>query len=329
MAAAHHSGLLQRGGADVDPAAAGGQRGRQRLVVADAAGQLDLDVERADDLGQQLAVVPAAEGGVEVDQVDPLRARLLPAQRGLDRVAEALLRAGHALHQLDGLAAGDVDGGQAARGGTSGASQSWSTRLSTQLRSSAAPASPDFSGWNWVAHSGPFSTAATNRSPPCSAQVTSGDAGAVVGDQGPGAHGVGVHEVEPLVLDAGEQRASRRARRRCSSPCAGTTRRLQPLDHARPLAAALGLDAVLDARARTAPACRRRCRAPGGRRRAGARSARGRRPRAARPCRRRTRPRRAPPGRRRSRGRRGRRSGRPRRRRARAARTAERRLPDP
>src|SRR5688500_2549559 len=44
----------------------------------------------------------------------------------------------------------------------------------TQLRSSWAPASPDFSGWNWVAVRGPFSTAATNRSPPCSAQVTSG-----------------------------------------------------------------------------------------------------------------------------------------------------------
>ena len=29
-----------------------------------------------------------------------------------------------------------------------------------------APASPDFSGWNWVAHNGPFSTAETNRSPP-------------------------------------------------------------------------------------------------------------------------------------------------------------------
>jgi hypothetical protein len=42
------------------------------------------------------------------------------------------------------------------------------------LLSSVAPASPDFSGWNWVAQSGPFSTAATNRSPPCSLLVTSG-----------------------------------------------------------------------------------------------------------------------------------------------------------
>lgn len=43
----------------------------------------------------------------------------------------------------------------------------------TQFSSRVAPASPDFSGWNWVALSGPFSTAATN-GPPWSDQVTSG-----------------------------------------------------------------------------------------------------------------------------------------------------------
>ena len=63
-------------------------------------------------VGQQVAVVAAAERRVEVDEVDPLGAGLLPAQRGLDRVAEPLLGAGDALHQLDGLAVGDVDGGQ-------------------------------------------------------------------------------------------------------------------------------------------------------------------------------------------------------------------------
>ena len=62
--------------------------------------------------GEQVAVVAAPEGGVEVDEVDPLRPRLLPAQGRLDRVTEALLRAGDALHELDGLAACDVDGGQ-------------------------------------------------------------------------------------------------------------------------------------------------------------------------------------------------------------------------
>ncbi len=104
--------LLERRGADVDPAAAGGHRRRQRLVVADPAAHLDLDVEGADDLGLELAVVAAPERRVEVDQVEPLRAGLLPAQGRLDRVAEVLLRAGHALHELDRLAVGDVDGGQ-------------------------------------------------------------------------------------------------------------------------------------------------------------------------------------------------------------------------
>ncbi len=56
--------------------------------------------------------MPAAEGRVEVDEVDPLRAATLPVERRLDRVAEPLLGAGHALHELDGLTVGDVDGGQ-------------------------------------------------------------------------------------------------------------------------------------------------------------------------------------------------------------------------
>ena len=45
--------------------------------------------------------------------------------------------------------------------------------VSSQLASSAAPASADFSGWNWVAHSGPASTAAM-KSCPCVASVSSG-----------------------------------------------------------------------------------------------------------------------------------------------------------
>ena len=97
--------LLEGGRADVHPATPGAHRRVERLVVADATAHLHVDVEGADDLGEQVAVVAAAEGGVEVDQVDPLRTGLLPAQRRLDRVAEALLRAGHALHELDGLAA--------------------------------------------------------------------------------------------------------------------------------------------------------------------------------------------------------------------------------
>ncbi len=50
-------------------------------------------------------------------------------------------------------------------------------RVSIQLRSSRPPAAPDFSGWNWVDHIGPCSTAATKRSPPCSAQVSLASSG--------------------------------------------------------------------------------------------------------------------------------------------------------
>ena len=44
----------------------------------------------------------------------------------------------------------------------------------SQLASRAAPASPDFSGWNWVAHSGAVLDRGHERSPPCSDQVTVG-----------------------------------------------------------------------------------------------------------------------------------------------------------
>ncbi len=108
-----------------------------------------------------------------------------------------------------------------------------------------APASPDFSGWNWVAHSGPFSTAATNRSPPCVAQVTSGGTGPAVGAQGPVAHAVGVHEVEPLPLHPVEQR---RAVGDLDGvpPHVRYDGRLQALHHPGPLVEARGVAAVLD-----------------------------------------------------------------------------------
>ncbi len=57
-------------------------------------------------------VAAAPEGGVEVDQVEPLRALALPFEGGLQRVAVVLAGAGDALDELDGPAAGDVDGGQ-------------------------------------------------------------------------------------------------------------------------------------------------------------------------------------------------------------------------
>ena len=62
----------------------------------------------------------------------------------------------------------------------------------------------------------------------------------------PRLHGIGVHEVEALVGDAGEQRATRPGRRRCSSPCAAGSRRAAPRRR-RATPPALGRHAVLDA----------------------------------------------------------------------------------
>jgi hypothetical protein len=75
---AHPVRVLERCGAEIDAGAAGGERGVERGVVADAARQLDCDVELADDRRDQLAVAAAAERRVEVDQMHPLGTRLLP-----------------------------------------------------------------------------------------------------------------------------------------------------------------------------------------------------------------------------------------------------------
>ena len=154
-------------------------------------------------------------------------------------------------------------------------------------------------------------------------------AGAVVGDQRPVAHAVGVHEVEPLGLDPGEEAASRPGPRRCSSPCAGTTgawsRSTTPGHSSQPSVSTpcstprLEEHLHADADAEHRPA-------------AGEPAADD--PRAvdraqARPCRRRTRRRRAPPGRRRPARRRGRRSASTSAPARSTARTAERRLPEP
>ena len=78
---------------------------------------------------------PAAEGGVEVDEVHPLGAVALPLQRRLDRVAVRRLAARLALHQADGLAVGDVDGGQQLAGTVIG---SFGTGRARARRSGAA-----------------------------------------------------------------------------------------------------------------------------------------------------------------------------------------------
>ena len=188
--------VLEGGGAEVDPAAAGRQRGLERLVVADAAGHLDLDVEPADDRrraarGWSRGRTPrrGRRGG------STRRPASCQRQRGLERVAELVSGAGHALHELDGLAVRDVDGGQELEAGSVShgsqfpcgrviglvrvtdadrdAQAQWSQRVHPvvqQVRRRRRRTSRGGTGWP---HSGPFSTAATNGAP-CSAQVTIG-----------------------------------------------------------------------------------------------------------------------------------------------------------
>ena len=94
--------------------------------------------------------------------MNPLRPGSLPGEGGVQRVAVAGLGARGALDQPDGLAAGHVDGGQQRQGAGFRACHRIS---SSQFASTAPPASADFSGWNWVAHSGPSSTAAMKSCP--------------------------------------------------------------------------------------------------------------------------------------------------------------------
>ena len=79
---AHPFRRLEGRSAEVDPCRARRQCRRKRAVVADPARQFDCDVQLPHDVGEQGTVVAAAERGVEVDEVHPLGAVTLPAQRG-------------------------------------------------------------------------------------------------------------------------------------------------------------------------------------------------------------------------------------------------------
>src|SRR5690606_26041343 len=104
---------------------------------------------------------------------------------GIHRVAVAGLAARLALGQPHRLPAGDIHGREEGELGGCvefGHGQQIVRAVgrqseSSQFLSSRMPAAPDFSGWNWVADRGPFSAAATNRSP-CSDHVTRGGANA-------------------------------------------------------------------------------------------------------------------------------------------------------
>ena len=174
------------------------------------------------------------------------RALARPLQGGIDGVAVVRLGARLALGEADGLAAGDIDSGQQdqlGRGreivhGSSCGDDAESVALSQmarvqrvappspsiQLARSRMPASPDFSGWNCVADSGPFSTAARNGVPYVAPRQRGLRERRLHVEQ-PLLRGERVHEVEALVLDAAEQPRALRRARPCSSPCAAARAR--------------------------------------------------------------------------------------------------------
>jgi hypothetical protein len=102
-------GALQRGGTDVHSSAPGSECPLQRVIIANAAGQLDIQPEVCDELGHDLGIVATAEGGIQVDQVNPLRAGFLPALGSSPGVPEPSLRTGLTLDQLHRLSSRDVD----------------------------------------------------------------------------------------------------------------------------------------------------------------------------------------------------------------------------
>ena len=118
MTPADPVGVLQRRGADARP---GRSRWPARQSSA-ASSRMPPDSStctssRPISSASSAAVRAPAERGVQVDQVNPLRARVLPGQRRVDRVAVAGLGPGRALHQPDRLAAGHVHGGQQVKPG--------------------------------------------------------------------------------------------------------------------------------------------------------------------------------------------------------------------
>ena len=84
-------GAFQGCGTDVDPSAAGRQRTIEAGVVSDTAREFDVEARLSRDLGDELGVVAAAEGRIEIDQMQPLSTRALPAVDGRPGITEPLL----------------------------------------------------------------------------------------------------------------------------------------------------------------------------------------------------------------------------------------------
>ena len=152
----HELGVGRRRRAQDRPRGAGLEQRGDVLHGAQPSAHLHGNLHGAADRLDHLAVVPLVERGVEVDDVQPAGAFLLEAHGHLDGIlGVGGLGVGVALQQPDGVAAAQVDRGDHDHAATACTKRSYT----------ASPASPDFSGWNCVANTLSFATAAANVRP--------------------------------------------------------------------------------------------------------------------------------------------------------------------
>ena len=118
---------------------------------------MDGDCDRAEDPPDDVAVFPAPDRRVEVDDVEATRAPPLPLPReGHGVVGDDLLRAALAAREEDRAPGEEVDCRDHVDGTTPDSRRN--------PRRTPAPTRPLFSGWNWAPNTRPRRTAAANAS---------------------------------------------------------------------------------------------------------------------------------------------------------------------
>ena len=138
--------IARRPRADDGPPGAGLEDRLDSAEVAQAATDLDRDRgHRDDDLRDERALARfACERAVEVDDVKPSGAELLPAERGLQRVVrEDGLLVAAALTEAHAPAVPEIDGRDD--------DHAPSFTIAAKFSSMRSPHRWLFSGWNWVA----------------------------------------------------------------------------------------------------------------------------------------------------------------------------------
>ena len=101
-------------GAEVDPANSRIQRAVEACLVADTAGELNVEfaAKCIDDSANQLGVVAPAERGVKIDEVEPLGALHNKALGNFEWVTKQLFAIRRSPGEAHRLPVGDIDGGK-------------------------------------------------------------------------------------------------------------------------------------------------------------------------------------------------------------------------